>query len=389
MKHFILDKSNLTLLIFYFGLAFISVTSIFLAELNNGVTPTLFLKQLIFVILGLAIIFIMQKISIQTYEKLTIVFFVITLCLLVAVLIAPDSIAPEVNGAKAWFNFKFFTIQPSEFAKGATVGIISFLIIQNHFNKASDFMKLLALALIISMPFILIMKENDLGNGLYFIFLFLALTFLVSSRNKTFFTIYSIVSGFLAIILLIAVYFPNLVSIVGLKGYQLKRILSWLYPENYKYDFAYQITNALNEIKTGGLTGSFSPNKVYIDEQFNDFIFSVIAKNFGFVGATIFIIFYFIFILKIMSIAKKCEPGNFSYYFSILTAFSFALPFIINSYSSTGIIPVIGISMPFISYGGSSLIANSILLGVIFKINKTIDEEYFADEEEYYNNEHN
>ncbi len=383
MKKFILDKSNLSLLIFYFILAFISITSIMLAELNNNITPTLFLKQTLFYGVSFAIIYFLQKISIFTYEKLSIPFFIITLGALVLLLISPETIAPTINGAKGWFNFRLFTIQPSEFAKISAAVLMSFLIVQNHFKKASDVIKLIEIALILIIPFILIMKENDLGNGLYFIFLFLALTFLVSSRNKTFLTIYSVVITLITFVIISALYFPKILSVFGLQTYQLKRILSWISPEEFKYDYSYQITNALAEINRGGLTGTFADNKVYIDEQFNDFIFSVIAKNFGFVGATIFIIFYFIFILKIMNIAKKCQQGNFAYYLCLLTAFNFVLPFIINTYSSTGLIPVIGISLPFISYGGSSLIANSILFGIILKINKTIYEEQLADEEDY------
>lgn len=388
MKKFITDKSNFSLLFFYFSLAFISIVSIFLAEYSNGKTPTLFIKQMLFYGVSLFIIYTMQQISVQTYEKMSILFFIFTLSMLVLVLIAPESIAPTVNGAKGWFNFRFFTIQPSEFAKVSSVGIVSFLIIQDHFKKSSDIIKLIELAIILIMPFILIMKENDLGNGLYFIFLFLSLVFLVSSRNKTFFVIYSTAVGILSLLLLCAIYFPSILNLVGLKNYQLNRILSWLSPEEFMYDYSYQITQALNAIKSGGLTGTFAKNPIYIDEQFNDFIITVIAKNFGFVGSFLFITLYFLFIIKIMKIAKQCQQGNFSYYFTILTAFSFALPFIINTYSSTGLIPVIGISLSFISYGGSSLLANSILLGVIFKINKTIYEEQLADEEEEYYNDY-
>ena len=164
----------------------------------------------------------------------------------------------------------------------------------------------------------------------------------------------------LAIIILAALYFPRLLNLVGLKSYQLNRILSWLNPEAYKLDYSYQITQVLREIKLGGLTGTFAKNKNYIDEQFNDFIFSIVAKNFGFIGAAIFLTIFFIFILRLFNIMKKCEQGNYSYYFILLAICSFCFSFFINIFSTLSIIPVIGISMPFISYGGSSLIANSI-----------------------------
>ena len=384
MLNFIKNKTNLSILIFYFIFSFSSLLFILLAEYNNNKTPTLFLKQFIFYAVGFGIIYLLQKIPINYIEKFSIAFYLFALVLLVGIFLVPPTLAPIVNGARSWYNFRLFTLQPSEFGKIATVAMVSMLIKEKSFKDNTDTIKLLKLALIISIPFILVAKENDLGNGLFFIFLFLGLVFLVCNKGKTLFRIYSVVIAGLAIIILAALYFPRLLSLVGLKSYQLNRILSWLNPEAYKLDYSYQITQVLNEVKLGGLTGTFVKNKNYIDEQFNDFIFSIIAKNFGFIGAAIFLFIFFIFILRLFNIVKKCEQGNYSYYFILLSICSFCFSFFINIFSTLSIIPVIGISMPFISYGGSSLIANSILFGIIVKIHATIQEEYMEDE--YYDN---
>ena len=384
MLNFIKNKTNLSILIFYFIFSFSSLLFILLAEYNNNKTPTLFLKQFVFYLIGFGIIYLLQKIPINYIEKFSIAFYLFALVLLVGIFLVPPSLAPIVNGARSWYNFRLFTLQPSEFGKIATVAMVSMLIKEKSFKDNTDTIKLLKLALIISIPFFLVAKENDLGNGLFFIFLFLGLVFLVCNKGKTLFRIYSVVIAGLAIIILAALYFPRLLSLVGLKSYQLNRILSWLNPEAYKLDYSYQITQVLREIKLGGLTGTFVKNKNYIDEQFNDFIFSIIAKNFGFIGAAIFLFIFFIFILRLFNIVKKCEQGNYSYYFILLSICSFCFSFFINIFSTLSIIPVIGISMPFISYGGSSLIANSILFGIIVKIHATIQEEYMEDE--YYDN---
>ena len=384
MLNFIKNKTNLSILIFYFIFSFSSLLFILLAEYNNNKTPTLFLKQFVFYLIGFGIIYLLQKIPINYIEKFSIAFYLFALVLLVGIFLVPPTLAPIVNGARSWYNFRLFTLQPSEFGKIATVTMVSTLIKEKSFKENTDTIKLLKLALIISIPFILVAKENDLGNGLFFIFLFLGLVFLVCNKGKTLFRIYSVVIAGLAIIILAALYFPRLLSLVGLKSYQLNRILSWLNPEAYKLDYSYQITQVLNEVKLGGLTGTFVKNKNYIDEQFNDFIFSIVAKNFGFIGAAIFLFIFFIFILRLFNIVKKCEQGNYSYYFILLSNCSFCFSFFINIFSTLSIIPVIGISMPFISYGGSSLIANSILFGIIVKIHATIQEEYMEDE--YYDN---
>lgn len=380
MLNFIKNKTNLSILIFYFIFSFSSLLFILLAEYNNNKTPTLFLKQFVFYLIGFGIIYLLQKIPITYIEKFSIAFYLFALVLLVGIFLVPPTLAPIVNGARSWYNFKLFTLQPSEFGKIATVAMVSMLIKEKSFKDNTDTIKLLKLALIISIPFILVAKENDLGNGLFFIFLFLGLVFLVCNKGKTLFRIYSVVIAGLAIIILAALYFPKLLSLVGLKSYQLNRILSWLNPEAYKLDYSYQITQVLNEVKLGGLTGTFVKNKNYIDEQFNDFIFSIVAKNFGFIGSAIFLFIFFIFILRLFNIVKKCEQGNYSYYFILLSICSFCFSFFINIFSTLSIIPVIGISMPFISYGGSSLIANSILFGIIVKIHATIQEEYIEDE---------
>jgi len=384
MLNFIQKKTNLSILIFYFIFSFSSLLFILLAEYNNNKTPTLFLKQFVFYLIGFGIIYLLQRIPITYIEKFSIAFYLFALVLLVGIFLVPPTLAPIVNGARSWYNFRIFTLQPSEFSKIATVAMVSMLIKEKSFKENTDTIKLLKIALIISIPFILVLKENDLGNGLFFIFLFLGLVFLVCNKGKTLFRIYSVVIAGLAIIILAALYFPRLLSLVGLKSYQLNRILSWLNPEAYKLDYSYQITQVLREIKLGGLTGTFVKNKNYIDEQFNDFIFSIIAKNFGFIGAAIFLFIFFIFVLRLFNIMKKCEQGNYSYYFILLSVCSFCFSFFINIFSTLSIIPVIGISMPFISYGGSSLIANSILFGIIVKIHATIQEEYMEDE--YYDN---
>ena len=384
MLNFIKNKTNLSILIFYFIFSFSSLLFILLAEYNNNKTPTLFLKQFVFYLIGFGIIYLLQRIPITYIEKFSIAFYLFALILLVGIFLVPPTLAPIVNGACSWYNFRIFTLQPSEFSKIATVAMVSMLIKEKSFKDNTDTIKLLKLALIISIPFILVAKENDLGNGLFFIFLFLGLVFLVCNKGKTLFRIYSVVIAGLAIIILAALYFPRLLSLVGLKSYQLNRILSWLNPEAYKLDYSYQITQVLNEVKLGGLTGTFVKNKNYIDEQFNDFIFSIVAKNFGFIGAAIFLFIFFIFVLRLFNIMKKCEQGNYSYYFILLSVCSFCFSFFINIFSTLSIIPVIGISMPFISYGGSSLIANSILFGIIVKIHATIQEEYMEDE--YYDN---
>ena len=161
MLNFIKNKTNLSILIFYFIFSFSSLLFIILAEYNNNKTPTLFLKQFIFYALGLGIIYLLQKIPIDYIEKLSIFFYLFTLILLAGIFLVPSNFAPIVNGARSWYNLGLFTLQPSEFSKVATVAMISMLIKEKSFKDNTDTIKLLKLALIIAIPFILVLKEND------------------------------------------------------------------------------------------------------------------------------------------------------------------------------------------------------------------------------------
>lgn len=379
MKQFIFSKGNFSFLIFYFLFSIISIISIFLAEYNNNKISMLFVKQLFFYILGFFILYIIQKINIHTYKKISIPFFILTIIILVILLFSSNTIAPEVNGSKSWFNFSFFSIQPSEIVKTSTVLMMSYLISQKHFKLTSDIIKLFEIILIIIVPFILITKQNDIGNALFFLFLFLILTFIVCEKNKISLIIYSIISFIVSLFIFLSIYFPKYLTFFGFKNYQIKRVNSWIFPEKFTQNFSYQITQIISEMSKGKSYGTFSKNINYIDEQYNDFILSIIAKNFGFIGATFFIFIFFVFIYKILRISKKCENGTFYYYFLFLSSFSFLFGFIFNTYSTTALIPVIGVSIPFISYGGSSLISNTILLGIIIKINNTIYKELSND----------
>ena len=166
MKQFFFSKGNFSFLIFYFLFSIISIISIFLAEYNNNKISMLFVKQLFFYILGFFILYIIQKINIHTYKKISIPFFILTIIILVILLFSSNTIAPEVNGSKSWFNFSFFSIQPSEIVKTSTVLMMSYLISQKHFKLTSDIIKLFEIILIIMVPFILITKQNDIGLSL-------------------------------------------------------------------------------------------------------------------------------------------------------------------------------------------------------------------------------
>ncbi|MBF0846998.1 FtsW/RodA/SpoVE family cell cycle protein, partial [Streptococcus danieliae] len=119
----------------------------------------------------------------------------------------------------------------SEFAKISTVALICLVLKQEKFYKSADILKLLTLGIIVAIPFFLIVKENDLGNALFFIFLFLLLTFIVSNKNKTFLRIYLLLLSLISVIILSALFFPRFLNVFGFKSYQSNRILSWIYPE--------------------------------------------------------------------------------------------------------------------------------------------------------------
>ena len=319
--------------------------------------PYKFLKtQGIFLIIGYFIIYIISNIPYQIYQKYSNIILIGCIILLVLVLI--PGIGTVRNGSRSWFGIGSFGIQPSEFAK---LGIIIFTSKYLTNNKIKDIKtSVLPILSIVLLIFGLIMLQPDFGTGMIIVVTIIVLLF-VSGVKMGFFIKLGIV-GLLGI-----------VSLIIIAPYRLKRILSFLNPWADPLGSGFQIIQSLYAIGPSGLLGTGLGNSIqkhfYLPEPQTDFIFSIISEELGFMGVLIISTLFITIIYRGLNISIKQED-NFAKYLSFGLTFSLAFQTILNLMVVVGLIPVTGVTLPFLSYGGSSLLVSMTNIGILLNISK-------------------
>lgn len=339
-----------------FGLLMIYSSSSIWAEYKFN-DPFKYLKsQAIFLIIGYFIIYFISKIDYSIYKKYSNTILIICLILLILVLI--PGIGSVRNGSRSWFGIGSFGIQPSEFAK---LGLIIFTAKYLSNNKIKSIKSsVLPILSIVILFFGLIMLQPDFGTGVILVMTIIALLF-VSGVNMNFFFKLGII-GLVGIVVLVII-----------APYRLERITSFLNPWSDPLGSGFQIIQSLYAIGPGGLLGMGLGNSVqkhfYLPEPQTDFIFSIISEELGFLGIVIVATLFITIIYRGISISIKQED-NFSKYLAFGISFSFSFQTILNLMVVVGLIPVTGVTLPFLSYGGSSLLVSMTSIGILLNISK-------------------
>lgn len=342
-----------------FGVLMIYSSSYIWAEYKFN-DPYKFLKsQLIFLILGYIIMFIVSKINYQKYQKYSNIIFGICFILIVLVLI--PGIGTVRNGSRSWFGVGGFGIQPSEFTK---LGLIIFTskYLKNNNKELRDIKKgVLPILIVLMLVFGLIMLQPDFGTGVVIVISIVALLF-VSGVKMNFF----IKIGLLGLI--------GVVVLIIIAPYRMERIVSFLNPWSDPLGSGFQIIQSMYAIGPGGLLGLGFGNSIqkhfYLPEPQTDFIFSIISEEFGFMGILIVSSLFITIIYQGIKISIKCEDA-FGKYLAFGITFSLAFQTLLNLMVVVGLIPVTGITLPFLSYGGSSLLITLLSMGILLNISKS------------------
>ncbi len=315
--------------------------------------------QGLFTICGIILLNFISKIDYKKYYDKSNLILIICFILLILVLI--PGLGKIRNGSRSWFGIGPFGIQPSEFAK---LGLIIFT--SKYLSRSNKFLKsykdgvfpILGILLIF---FGLIMLQPDLGTGLVLVMTIVSLLF-VSGVNMKFFFIAGIL-GILGIIVLIII-----------APYRMDRITSFINPWDDPLGTGFQIIQSLYAIGPGGLFGrgylKSIQKQFYLPEPQTDFIFSIIAEEFGIVGAFIVVGLFLIFLIRGIKIALNTKD-SFSKYLAFGMTFQIVFQAIMNLMVVVGLIPVTGVTLPFLSYGGSSLLISMISVGILLNISKS------------------
>lgn len=353
------DRSLLMLVFTLMGIGLVIVTS---ASMPEGIAlsadPFRFFKRhLIYIILCLFILAVVVSIPLQHWHKYTPFILLATTLALLTVLI----VGTEVNGSLRWLRFGPLNIQPSEFAKLAVILFLASYLIRRQkevIDTIKGFIKPLAVLALLAT---LLLLQPDLGSTVVIVVIMMGMLFIANARMISFI---GIALALLAVIILLIVTSP----------YRMARVFGFLDPWSDPFGRSYQLTQSLMAFGRGGWFGEGLGNSVqkleYLPEAHTDFIMAILAEELGFVGVSIVIILEFILVYKAFSIGKHALQKNlvFAGYVAIGIAIWFAFQTAVNVGAASGIAPTKGLTLPLISYGGSSLITIAIAVGLILRI---------------------
>ena len=356
-------------------LAIISVTTISSAMGGGQYSANFSVRQIIYYILGAILAFIIMLFSPKKIKNNTYLLYIFFCILLIGLLIIPETpITPVINGAKSWYTFGPVSIQPSEFMKVILIIALA-KAVANHnrftFNKSFQtdlvlFFKIIGISII---PMALILLQNDLGTTLVICAVIVGIMLVsgITWRILAPLFIAAFIIG--SSIILAIIYKPSLIeSLLGVKMYQMGRINSWLDPYSYSAGDGYHLTESLKAIGSGQLFGKgFNHGEVYIPENHTDFIFSVVGEEMGFLGAVVLLLIFLALIFHLIRLATKVE-SSFSKIFIIGYISLLVFHIFQNIGMTIQLLPITGIPLPFISYGGSSLWSLMVGIGVILSI---------------------
>ncbi|CAM3785103.1 FtsW/RodA/SpoVE family cell cycle protein [Mesobacillus zeae] len=363
---------GLVLILFLLFLA--SCGAIYSAQTTGQYPTNFFVRQVVFYGIGCGIIAFVIRLDSDQLKKITWYAYGFGIFLLAFLIVAPASIAPTINGAKAWFKVPGFgSLQPSEFAKVFIILALARVIFEHHQKNPvksmqTDFWLLIKIGLVTMFPLMLVIKE-DLGTSLVFLSIMLGMIFISGISWKILLPIFGFGATLISVIFYFVLAKPKLLEkYLGVDQYQFERIYSWLDPYNNQGTTGYQLIKSLLAIGSGQTTGKgYFSREVEIPEGHTDFIFSVIGEEFGFIGASIVVSLFFLLIYQITKIGMEAKNDYYTYIcvgvISMITFHVFQ-----NIGMTIGLLPITGIPLPFISYGGSSLMGNMFAMGLIFSI---------------------
>lgn len=354
------NKKNIFLIILVILMVFIGLSMIYLSSNVNALFKYndrfYFVKrQGIFAIIGLIMMFVISRINILKYKKYNKIILIV--CLLLMVLVLVPGIGLLKNGSRSWFSIGSIAIQPSEFLKLALILNIAGYLSKKHAIRS--FTKDLLYPSLLSMvSFLLILLQPDFGSGVVMISSLVIIVIVAGAPMKYF-------------IRLVILAISGLSLLVMAAPYRLSRIMSFLNPWQDPLGSGFQIIQSLFAIGPGGLFGVGINNSVqkhfYLPEPQTDFIFSIMAEELGFIGCLFIIGIYVLIIYEGYKIATRCKD-KYSAYVAIGLISLFAIQVLINLGVVVGLFPVTGITLPLMSYGGSSLVVMLSSIGLLLSI---------------------
>lgn len=341
----------------------ISVATIYSLFAQTG-NDSIWLKQLIYTLVGFVVLFFTFYIDYRFFRSTVWIFYFIALLLLIAV----NLFGHTAGGAARWLDLKIFPLQPSEVAK---ISIIFFLSTYFSDKIGQIQLKHILLSLLLILPiFLLILSQPDLGSAMVILFIYFVLLFLAKPTKRQKLFIFS------AVALMFLTFFLSYKNIAPFKyllhDYQRHRVAVFFNPDLDPYGRGYNTRQARITIGSGGIIGrglgkGTQSQLHFLPEAHTDFIFSGVAESFGFLGTFVILSLYLFLLLRIGEVAS-CAQDNFGMFLAIGILAMFAFQIFVNTGMNISLLPVTGIPLPFLSYGGTSLLVSLFAIGLVQSI---------------------
>ena len=314
-----------------------------------------FFKQLVFMLISTIVLLALLLPSYRYAKRGCYIFYFIILVLLIYVTIT----GKDIKGASRWIPIGPFMLQPSEFMKLAIVlALARFMMYQKNISTIKGLIGPFILAVV---PMAIVLKQPDLGTAIIFFPVLLAMVYVAGAK----------VRHIIVILLLCAISIPAIYTFV-LKDYQRERFLSFIMPSKVEHDKRYHQDQAIKVIGAGKILGTglgegMLTEPYYVPERHTDSIFTVIGEGTGFIGSTILLICFIVLLYQSLLIAYSTREPFGKLIATGMTTF-LAIQVIINVGMNIGVAPITGITLPFVSYGGSSLLTNFIAVALILNV---------------------
>lgn len=337
------------------GIGIITLYSLSLAD--PEVLGNIFKKQLIFAVIGLAVMFFLSMANYHyfiSYSK-WIYFGTLVVLLAVALWSAPT------RGTAGWIGWGAFKFQPVEIAKLSLIIFLASFIAKKK-NELTENVRVIASLIMTAILVFLVLKQPDLGSAIILIGIWIGMILVSGISRKTI-----IILGSIGLLVVGSSWF-------FLAGYQKARIMNLFHPENDPKGTGYNVIQSIVAVGSGGMTGKGighgSQSQLnFLPEKHTDFIFAVTAEELGLMGAFFILALYALILFRMKKIAQFSE-NNFGYMLSSGVMIMLFLQLVINVGMNIGIVPVTGITLPLLSYGGSSLVSFLAAMGIILNVGK-------------------
>jgi cell division protein FtsW len=318
-----------------------------------------FFRQIIYLAAGCVLGALILQIEIESWEKYS--WFLLIAALLALTLVLIPGIGRSVNGSMRWIGFGSLGFQVSEFAKLSIIIYMSGYLWRHHEEiktKLSGFLKPMGILGLVSL---LLLREPDFGALVVIVATTLGLMFLAGMRLRHFMVLFGLAALGMSVLAISA-------------PYRLARLTSFLNPWAHPFDSGYQLTQSLIAFGRGGWWGVGLGKSVqklfYLPEAHTDFLFAVIAEELGLVGTLCVIGLFTLLVIRVFTIGRRAQElgqhfaGFLAYGFAMWIAIQFMVSIGVNS----GILPTKGLTLPFMSYGGSSLLINCLMIALVLRI---------------------